>query len=230
MKTNQIMIRPMGQFQVQQRTKDGFFCASSLMKAWNESTGQQKRVQHYLDNSATKEFFNALIADDENMRNSDKPMNQVFTKTPAKTNKNGQRVAGEVWMSPLAFLDFCLWLNPTFKVKVLKFISDQMIEYRNEAGNAYKMLAVSVAKIVEKDFMRTAMSKIAEGMNYCVFGSHEKMIRNQFGDEGRMRELFHFERKVAELIAEGFLNTYEGVMDYLRKMWMKMQIPKGLKA
>lgn len=34
MKTNQVMIRPMGDFKVTQRTKDGFFNATELAKAW----------------------------------------------------------------------------------------------------------------------------------------------------------------------------------------------------
>ena len=36
MKTNQNMIRKMGNFDVIQRTKDGFFNATTLLKQWNE--------------------------------------------------------------------------------------------------------------------------------------------------------------------------------------------------
>lgn len=36
MKTNNIMVRPMGQFKVEQRTKDGMFNATALLKQWNE--------------------------------------------------------------------------------------------------------------------------------------------------------------------------------------------------
>lgn len=43
MKTNQIMIRPMGEFKVTQRTKDGFFCATELLAQWNEKSGMKKR-------------------------------------------------------------------------------------------------------------------------------------------------------------------------------------------
>ncbi len=37
MKTNQIMKRPMGEFVVEQRTKDTFFNATELLKAWNDA-------------------------------------------------------------------------------------------------------------------------------------------------------------------------------------------------
>lgn len=39
MKTNQNMIRPMGEFKVTQRTKDGFFNATELLKQWNQKSG-----------------------------------------------------------------------------------------------------------------------------------------------------------------------------------------------
>ncbi len=43
MKTNQEMIRPMGNFNVIQRTKDGMFNATDLLKQWNSFNSQQNR-------------------------------------------------------------------------------------------------------------------------------------------------------------------------------------------
>ena len=42
MKTNQNMIRKMGNFEVIQRTKDGFFNATALLKQWNNTVENQK--------------------------------------------------------------------------------------------------------------------------------------------------------------------------------------------
>lgn len=39
MKTNQIMIRQMGEFTVSQRTKDGYFDAGELLRQWNSVEG-----------------------------------------------------------------------------------------------------------------------------------------------------------------------------------------------
>ena len=64
MKTNQIMIRPMGEFKVIQRTKDAFFNATDLLNQWNGFSGQQKQMVHYTDNSSTKEFIKALISEE----------------------------------------------------------------------------------------------------------------------------------------------------------------------
>ena len=61
MKTNQIMKRNLANFTVEQRTVDGMFNATHLLKQWNEANGQQKTIAHYLENSATQEFIKALM-------------------------------------------------------------------------------------------------------------------------------------------------------------------------
>lgn len=43
MKTNQVMTRPMGQFTVEQRTKDGFFDGANLLRQWNGVEGNPRR-------------------------------------------------------------------------------------------------------------------------------------------------------------------------------------------
>lgn len=215
MKTNQIMIRPMGQFKVEQRTKDGMFNATALLRQWNATSGQQKEVTKFFENENTKEFIDALIIE-ENLNTQ----NSAYLKSRGKN--------GGTWMHPILFVKFAMWLNPRFEVKVIKFVYDQMIAYRNEAGDAYRELSAAVNTIVGKDFMKVAISKIAEGVNYCIFGSHKSLIRNQHGEESKMRELLQFERKIADLINEGFLNDFQSVMKYLRKMYAKMQTPKLL--
>ena len=44
MKTNQTLTRPMGEFSVYQRTSDGMFNATDLLKQWNETSGQKKQM------------------------------------------------------------------------------------------------------------------------------------------------------------------------------------------
>lgn len=43
MKTNQIMIRPMGEFTVSQRTKDSYFDGGDLLRQWNSVKGNEQR-------------------------------------------------------------------------------------------------------------------------------------------------------------------------------------------
>jgi len=229
MKTNNVMVRPMGQFNVEQRTKDGMFNATALMNQWDSYSGQKKNINHYLDNATTKEFLAALIADDEYIRKSERPENQIFVKSKVKTNSDGSKVPGTVWMCPLMFIDFAMWLNPAFKVKVLKFVYDQMIKYRNDAGDAYRELGGAINKIVNNTFMQAAMSNISKAMNFVVFGEHYPAIRNDKGTEELQRELFELERKIADLINDGFLKSYDDIINYLRKKWREKHTPSLLK-
>lgn len=213
MKTNQEMIRKMGDFNVVQRTKDGMFNATELIKQWNEKTGEKKEITKFFENSNTSKFIEALIIE-ENLN----------TQDSAYLKSRGKR--GGTWMHPYLFVKFSMWLNPSFEVKVIKFVYDEMIKYRNDAGDAYRELAVSVAKIVHPDFMPKAMSTIGEALNWIVFNCHEKAIRNKFGDEKHQRELWMMERKVSELIDDGFIHKYEDLMNYLRKQYQKKNSPK----
>lgn len=229
MKTNNVILRPMGKFKVAQRTKDGMFNATELLKQWNLTANQSKSVNHYLENSKTKEFIDAVISDDDQIRNSEKPINQILIKVKGKTKSDGSREVGSVWMHPLLFLDFAMWINPSFKVKVLKFIADQMLKYRNDAGDAYRKMANSVQKIVSSSFMPVAMSNLSKAINYVVFGSHEPMMRNKVGEESKQQELFSLEVKLSDLIEDGFIKSYDELMNYLRRKWSEKYTPSLLK-
>lgn len=219
MKTNQIMTRPMGDFHVEQRTKDGMFNATDLLKQWNASSGQQKDIAHYFENSSTEEFVNALISE-ENFTSR----NSVYVKSKARMDRGGG-----TWMHPIMFIDFAMWLNPAFKVKVIKFVYDQMLKYRNDAGDAYRELSSAINSIVPNTFMPQAMRKIGEALNYVVFNEHEQMLRNKKGSEESMRELFELERRLAENINDGLINNFEQAITFLRKRYANKYYPKVFK-
>lgn len=208
MNTNQIMIRQLANFKVEQRTKDGYFNSTELLKAWNTANTSNKELKDYLSNKATQEFIKALC-EEENLNGDKSP----YLATRGKN--------GGTWMHPLLFIDFAMWLNPTFKVKVLKFVSDQMLSYRNEAGEAYKALASAISHIVPKNTIREYMETIAKGLNWIIVGRHEKMIRNEYGTEEKQKEYFELERQLAMLINDGFLKTGNEVVEYLRDKFKK---------
>ncbi len=206
----------MGQFNVSQRTKDGFFNATALLKAWNSRSMSERKMDNYFQSEKTKEFINTIMAR-ENLHTP----KLVYVKSRASRGDS----AG-TWMHPMLFIDFAMWLNPAFKYDVLRFVYDQMIAYRNEAGDAYRELSPAVAKIVAPNFMQTAMRQLAQAINYCVFNEHETAIRNKRGEESKMRRLFELERKVASLIDEGFITKFGDVVEYLRNQWRKANTPK----
>lgn len=205
--TNQIMKRPLADFTVEQRTKDGYFCLTGLLNNWNLKMGTKKELKDYFENKATQEFVKAL-ADEENLHGDKFP----YVKSKARLDRGGG-----TWGHPLLFIDFAMWLNPHFKVKVLKFVSDQMLTYRNEAGDAYKQLSSAMSKICTPHQMKRYMPILGKGINYIVAGHHEHQLRNEYGTEEKQKEYFELEKQVAMLVNEGFLRTPEDVANYLRR-------------
>jgi hypothetical protein len=63
-------------------------------------------------------------------------------------------------------------------------------------------------------------------MNYIVYGKHEPMMRNKVGEEEKVRELLDLERKVTDLINEGFIKSWENLINYLRNLYYKKTNPK----
>lgn len=205
--TNQIMKRPLADFTVEQRTKDGYFCLTGLLNNWNLKMGTKKELKDYFENKATQEFVKAL-ADEENLHGDKSP----YVKSKARLDRGGG-----TWGHPLLFIDFAMWLNPHFKVKVLKFVSDQMLTYRNEAVDAYKQLSSAMSKICTPHQMKRYMPILGKGINYIVAGHHEHQLRNEYGTEEKQKEYFELEKQVAMLVNEGFLRTPEDVANYLRR-------------
>ena len=215
MKTNQIMIRQMGELSVKQRTKDGFFNATELLKQWNRVSGMKKEVTKFLDLGSTSELVK-IIMEREDLHTQD----STYVKSRASRGDN----AG-TWMHPVLFIDFAMWINPSFKYDVIKFVYDDMIRYRNLAGDSYKELASAISKIVPKTFIPKAMQKVGEALNWIVFDSHEPLLRNKHGNESKQRELWQLEKKVADLINEGFILDYDILISYLRKQYQKRNLP-----
>jgi hypothetical protein len=223
MKTNQVLIRKMGNIEISQRTSDEMFNATELVKNWNEYVStidkndntqkngylkKKKDLDDFFSNKQTKEFINVLSQKEDN----------VFTKTRGKN--------GGTWMHPYLFIDFAMWLNPEFKYEVLKFVHDELIKNRHEAGDGYRELSSQVARIVNKQFMPVAMQTISKGLNHIVYGRHERNIRNKEATESYLKTLTDLENKIAMLIDEGFLRSYEDVLKYLRLIWQKENQPK----
>lgn len=126
---------------------------------------------------------------------------------------------GGTWMHPLLFIKFAMWLNPRFEVKVLKFVRDKMLEYRDDAGEAYKALSSAVARVVPADRMRAVMATVAKGINYVLWNAHSDGERNLHATDGDMRRLHEYERHLAATIDDGFIRSEEELVGHLRRQW-----------
>lgn len=218
MKTQQVLTRKMGEFEVLQRTSDGMFNATGLLKQWNVYSGMKKEMGDFFDNKSTKEFVNTIISK-ENLDKGNSP----YVKSKASRGQN----AG-TWMHPFLFIDFAMWLNPEFKYNVIKFVHDKLVEYRNEAGDSYKALSSAVSNIVPKDEMQKVMPFIGKAINYVIYNNHEAKLRNKYADELLMKNLCELQIDIAKLINFGFINSYDQLRNFLRKRWLEKWQPNIL--
>lgn len=237
--TNQNLIRPMGCFKIEQRTKDGMFNATSLLRQWNETMGTNKELKDFFVNNSTKEFVNALLEDIENQvvpNRGNSPQleiieNQAIINNAKKRDvekiiKTSKGKYGGTWVHPFLFIKFAMWLNPRFELQVIKFVHDQLLAYRDEAGEAYKELCTAVYQLVGKDKMRESVKDVGKALNFIVWNKHEEELRNKQATEKDLKELFELERKVASLVSEGFIRSFKDLMNYLRMLWRKKYEPK----
>jgi hypothetical protein len=209
MKTNQVMIRPMGDFKVSQRTKDGFFNATELMRQWNEKSGMKKEVTKFLELQSTSELVK-VIMERENLHTQD----STYVKSRASRGDN----AG-TWMHPILFVDFAMWINPKFKYDVIKFVYDEMIKFRNLAGDAYPTMCRAVCSILPGDLFQRKIKDLAKSLNIIVYGKHESEMRNKIGDESKIRELYELEMQVAQWINIGLVTNYEQLRSALQRLY-----------
>lgn len=210
----------MGNFEVFQRTSDGFFNATALLRQWNKGD-KKKDLDDFLGNKMTKEYIK-VIESKENLNTQKSGDLKVVKSTRGKF--------GGTWMHPFLFIDFAMWLNVEFKYEVIKFVYDQLIQYRIEAGDTYREMAAEIARISKREDIARNISNVASAINIIVYGRHQREIRNKEAEEQSMRDLVKMQIKVTELIKEGFIKSYEALINYLRRIWIERNQPKELSA
>lgn len=193
------MIRRIGQFEVYQRTKDGYFSATKLASHWNKANNERKETSAFLSKDSTKEFIKALEIDIQGIS---------YVKSRASRGDNSG-----TWMHPLLFIDFAMWINPKFKLEVLKFVSDQLIEFRHGAGDNYRELSSAVQR-----FDGINYPNMARALNYIVFGKHDKELR-QTATEQQLQQLQDLQKNLAFSVNTGLIRSFDELIEHMRKIW-----------
>lgn len=190
----------MGNFDVTQRTDDSFFNATELLTQWNNYSGMQKQMIHFMDNNSTKEFIQLLESEVQT-----KERNYVVMQ---KRGKNGG-----TWMHPYLFIDFAMWINPRFKLDVIRFVYDQLIQYRHLAGDNYRGLTSAVQR-----FSNVNYSTLAKGLNYIVFDKHEENLRQKATQE-QLNQLTEIQKQLAFSIDMGYIKSFDELINEMRRIW-----------
>lgn len=209
------MERKLDGMPVLQRTSDGFFNATAIVKQWNERVEDDKCQFHhrahspiikhrdlkdYFDFSQTKEYLEA-VRKEEN----------IYEVVKASRANKGDNAG--TWVHPLVFVDLCMWLNPEFKVKVLKFVRDELMFLRNEVGDCHNEFkdALSAAGIDSSDPLDWI--KFQSAFNKWAFGKGNNEL-NKSSVEG----IHSAVRKYSELrclVEHGFFGTMGDVIRHI---------------
>jgi len=198
MKINQIMKRQFYSSDVSQRTKDSFFNATDLLKSYNSVSGKQKVMAEFWSNKNTDEFIEAL----ENELINHNVGNSLYLKTYETTRGKG----GGTWMHPYLFVKFAMWLSPELEVKIIKWVYDNLIEYRNQAGDYYREMCDVIADKY-KEFYESkpdplVFVKEAQVLNSLVFGKSDPNQRNEANPE-QLSLMNHLQLANIKMIKQG---------------------------
>lgn len=193
MKTAVIMQREMNGLQIRQDSKTTFFNATDLIEAYNKQFNESKRIQNYLDNEATKRYLIALMqAENQNSSNESDLENGLLTSRRGKY--------GGTWMHPYLFIDFAMWLSPEFKVTVIKWVYDNLIKTRNEAGDSFLEVNDALFEL-KPNSPYYIYSNEAKMINKIVFGTPDSGQRN-LASEQQLSLLKSLQKADVELIKE----------------------------
>ncbi len=172
LKTDQIMYRDFNEVKIPQRTSDKFFNATEMLNYYNELTNSEKRFKDFWENKNTVEFLNALETEILNGDNS----------AHLKTYETKRGRGGSTWMHPYLFVKFCFWLSPTFELKVIKWVYDNLIDFRHEAGDHYKEMGDAIVATYSNWYGKYpdpfVFVKEANYLNLLVFGNPRGNQRN----------------------------------------------------
>ena len=148
MKTEVIMKRELFGREIRQKSKSEMFSATDLVNAGNkwrmENDMSAFNLSAFLSSDKTKEFIRMLECE----------YGTVVVK--------GRGRNSTTWVHPFLFIDIALAINPTLKIRVYKWLYDELLKYRNSSGDSYKKMAGAIAS---KTPSRNISKKIMEVAN-----------------------------------------------------------------
>ena len=213
MKSNKVMRRPMGQYEVMQRTSDGYFNINALVNQWNSNpNNKRRRLDDFMNSKKTKEFIETLKNDLTYGEKSPKVNNELIKVSKGKYDGFG-RPTSDIYVHPFLFIKAAMWINPSFEVQVIKFVYDNLISLRIDAGDNYVRLMKKVYGFQDCDFGRVAIA-----MNWVVFNEHCKQRRDWSSVE-QAQELKQLESTLCSMIDTGLVNSQMELMQVIRKMY-----------
>ena len=84
--------------------------------------------------------------------------------------KKGKGVDQKWFVNPYLFVMIALEIDPEIYAEVVIWLTDGLIENRNEAGDAYVRMCSAISKIVpNKNDLKDNIKRVAKAINFIVF-------------------------------------------------------------
>ena len=205
------MVRKMQNFEVKQRTCDGYFNASCLLTQWSNAN-DRKDIDQFFRLEQTKQFLEVLENEENLQPYNSRKSNESTTYKVVRGNKSKGETS-QYWMHPILFIKFAMWINPRFEYFVIKFVYDELIKFRHSAGDNYRGLTSALVNFENVDYV-----KLATGLNYIVFGEHHNGIRQNATQE-QLKELTALQQQLAFTIKMGYVRTFEQLINEMRRIY-----------
>jgi KilA-N domain len=176
MNTTQIMKRDFNGNPISQRTSDKFFNATEMLALYNSNSETQKVIPEFWSNKNTQEFIKEL--ENDIILNIDKSL--CFNNKNISWESTRGR-GGCTWMHPYLFMKFCCWLSPKFELQIIKWVYDNLIDFRVDAGGYYKDMCSALIEYHERNQIPTdpyLYAREATLLNTLVFNNPKAKQRN----------------------------------------------------
>lgn len=218
-------------------SKDGFVCITEVMDVLSQKRAamglEPKRLDHLMSTSSFQEKMNALIKElninelictvryrtlKDNSLNISK---LTDLKKYGMAYRRGKGKDQKWFVNPYFFVMIALELDPEIYAKVILWLTDNFIENRNIAGEAYIKMCKSVSSLIKnKSELSDKIKIVAKAINFIVFNKHEDGIRN-FATKNELNEIISIENAVGAIIDGEFVHSFEELRMYLGKEWKK---------
>lgn len=168
METPQILERKFFDYVVRQNHKSQMFSATDLMNIYKDLNPRSgKTLMQYFATATTQDFLEELIQRD-----------RVSAAEVVVTTKGRN---GVTWVHPYIMIDLAMWLDASFKVKVLDWVYDNLTMFRDMAGDEFKDLTATIKEVLqpEKHWAYTNEVRLLQGLVGVDSGSRNTATPEQ---------------------------------------------------
>jgi hypothetical protein len=172
MKTEVVMRRSFFGGAIRQKSKSTYFSATDLVNQANEIRDKKFNLSKWLHNDSTQAFI------------------QEIEKTyDCKAVEVTRGCYAGTWVHPMLFMDLALTLSPKLKVTVYEWIRDELLKFRDDSGDSYKLMSGALfERYPDKQRFGRYIPKVALTIkNACRVKDWESATENQL----KLRDTIH---------------------------------------